>query len=229
MAFQAGTKVDPRLMQADYSGFANAASIQANALSKLGAQIGDGIKDYQKAKQKKKDDEDFKSAIMPTLLQMSEGDVKEAQDTANMIMKNPKLYSDVMSAKNILAQEEKNKINLSMINGVAGGTITPQDALAAGVSPAQVKSAMEIGNYDPSVTASTLNSIQGAMTESGVKLNPETGQYFKPDTGIPLFPFDNTEVPVDFNVKGAKEYSEIYSDPGVTAFDPNKYKLLSTQ
>ena len=67
------------------------------------------------------------------------------------------------------------------------------------------------------------------MTESGVKLNPETGQYFKPDTGIPLFPFDNTEVPVDFNVKGAKEYSEIYSDPGVTAFDPNKYKLLSTQ
>ncbi len=229
MAFQTGTKVDPRLMQADYSGFANAASIQANALSKLGEQIGDGIKDYQKAKQKKKDDEDFKSAIMPTLLQMSEGDVKEAQDTANMIMKNPKLYSDVMSAKKILAEEEKNKINLSMINGVAGGTITPQDALAAGVSPAQVKSAMEIGNYDPSVTASTLNSIQGAMTESGVKLNPETGQYFKPDTGIPLFPFDNTEVPVDFNVKGAKEYSEIYSDPGVTAFDPNKYKLLSTQ
>ncbi len=229
MAFQTGTKVDPRLMQADYSGFANAASIQANALSKLGEQIGDGIKDYQKAKQKKKDDEDFKSAIMPTLLQMSEGDVKEAQDTANMIMKNPKLYSDVMSAKKILAEEEKNKINLSMINGVAGGTITPQDALAAGVSPAQVKSAMEIGNYDPSVTASTLNSIQGAMTESGVKLNPETGQYFKPDTGIPLYPFDNTEVPVDFNVKGAKEYSEIYSDPGVTAFDPNKYKLLSTQ
>ena len=51
MAFQAGTKVDPRLMQADYSGFANAASIQANALANLGQQIGDGIEKYQKNKE----------------------------------------------------------------------------------------------------------------------------------------------------------------------------------
>jgi len=51
MAFQAGTQVDPRLMQADYSGFANAASIRANALSNLGQQIGDGIEKYQKNKE----------------------------------------------------------------------------------------------------------------------------------------------------------------------------------
>ena len=51
MAFQTGTKVDPRLMQADYSGFANAASIRANALSNLGQQIGDGIEKYQKNKE----------------------------------------------------------------------------------------------------------------------------------------------------------------------------------
>jgi hypothetical protein len=51
MAFQAGTKVDPRLMQADYSGFANAASIRANALANLGQQIGDGIEKYQKNKE----------------------------------------------------------------------------------------------------------------------------------------------------------------------------------
>ena len=51
MAFQAGTRVDPRLMQADYSGFARAAQINAQALANLGAQIGEGIEKYQKNKQ----------------------------------------------------------------------------------------------------------------------------------------------------------------------------------
>ena len=57
MAFQTGTKVDPRLMQADYSGFSNAASIQANAVAKLGAQIGAGIEKYAKKKEDKKNDQ----------------------------------------------------------------------------------------------------------------------------------------------------------------------------
>ena len=51
MAFQAGTKVDPRLMQADYSGFTNAANIQAQALANFGQQIGEGIEKYQKNKE----------------------------------------------------------------------------------------------------------------------------------------------------------------------------------
>jgi hypothetical protein len=51
MAFQTGTRVDPRLMQADYSGFARAAQINAQALANLGEQIGEGIQDYQKNKQ----------------------------------------------------------------------------------------------------------------------------------------------------------------------------------
>ena len=51
MAFQAGTQVDPRLMQADYSGFTNAANIRANALANLGQQIGEGIEKYQKKKE----------------------------------------------------------------------------------------------------------------------------------------------------------------------------------
>jgi hypothetical protein len=51
MAFQAGTRVDPRLMQADYSGFTNAANIQAQALANFGQQIGEGIEKYQKNKE----------------------------------------------------------------------------------------------------------------------------------------------------------------------------------
>ena len=39
-----GESIDPRLMQADYSGFANAGMIQGQALANMGAQIGDVIK-----------------------------------------------------------------------------------------------------------------------------------------------------------------------------------------
>ena len=52
MAFQAGTTIRPELGNADYSGFANAASIQANSLAQLGATIGSAI---QVAGEKKKE------------------------------------------------------------------------------------------------------------------------------------------------------------------------------
>ena len=67
------------------------------------------------------------------------------------------------------------------------------------------------------------------MTEAGIGFDPSTGQFVKKDYGSRLNPFDTTKVPVDFPVKGSEEYREIYSDPGVITFDPNKYKLLSTQ
>tara|TARA_R110002033_G_scaffold45950_1_gene90169 strand:+ start:1687 stop:2694 length:1008 start_codon:yes stop_codon:yes gene_type:complete len=50
MAFQAGSTIRPELGNADYSGFANAASIRANALANLGKQIGDGIEKYRENK-----------------------------------------------------------------------------------------------------------------------------------------------------------------------------------
>ena len=66
MAFQTGTKVDPRLMQADYSGFANAASIQANALANLGQQIGDGIEKYKKNKEDKANEDGMVDFLVQT-------------------------------------------------------------------------------------------------------------------------------------------------------------------
>jgi len=53
MAFQSGTTVDPRLMQADYSGFARAGEIQGQAMANIGQSISSGIEGYKK---KKKDD-----------------------------------------------------------------------------------------------------------------------------------------------------------------------------
>ena len=51
MAFQTGTRVDPRLGALDFSGFTNAANIQAQGMMNLGESIGKGIEKYQKNKQ----------------------------------------------------------------------------------------------------------------------------------------------------------------------------------
>ena len=53
MAFQTGTRVDPRLGALDFSGFTNAANIQAKALSNLGATVGEAITDYKEKKEQK--------------------------------------------------------------------------------------------------------------------------------------------------------------------------------
>lgn len=53
-----GESIDPRLMLADFSGYANAGMIQGQALAGLGQQIGDVIK--QRAEQKKQDAVDEK-------------------------------------------------------------------------------------------------------------------------------------------------------------------------
>ena len=53
MAFQTGTRVDPRLGALDFSGFTNAADIQAAALQDLGNRVGEAIGKSKEKKQKK--------------------------------------------------------------------------------------------------------------------------------------------------------------------------------
>ena len=53
MAFQTGTRVDPRLGALDFSGFTNAAQIQGAALQDLGNRVGDAIGKFKEKKQKK--------------------------------------------------------------------------------------------------------------------------------------------------------------------------------
>ena len=57
MAFQAGTQVDPRLMQADFSGFTKAAEIQAQGMANFAKSIGGGVEKFTKKRQEKKDEE----------------------------------------------------------------------------------------------------------------------------------------------------------------------------
>ena len=55
MAFQTGTRINPALGNADFSGFARAAEIQAAALADFGAKIGKGIEKYREKKQEAAD------------------------------------------------------------------------------------------------------------------------------------------------------------------------------
>ena len=53
MAFQTGTRVDPRLGALDFSGFTNAANIQAQGMAQLGATIGGAIAANKEKKKEK--------------------------------------------------------------------------------------------------------------------------------------------------------------------------------
>jgi hypothetical protein len=94
MAFQAGTQVDPRLMQADYSGFANAASIRANALANLGEQIGGAIESYGIKKEKKANQKLRYESILPYTTQQF--GAEEGEKMAQQFALDPALTSQVM-------------------------------------------------------------------------------------------------------------------------------------
>ena len=65
MAFQVGTRVDPRLL--DYSGYAQgmtqAAAIKAQSLMDLGQKVGDTITKYQEKKEDKRKREGFRPVV----------------------------------------------------------------------------------------------------------------------------------------------------------------------
>jgi len=75
MAFQAGSRIRPELGNADFSGFANAATIQANSLAQLGATIGSAI---QVAGEKKKE-----KALSKQAQEMIFGMLKKEPEQAN--------------------------------------------------------------------------------------------------------------------------------------------------
>ncbi len=54
MAFQAGSQIDPRLAALDFSGFTNAAAIQAQGMENLGKNVAKGVTGYKEQKKQDK-------------------------------------------------------------------------------------------------------------------------------------------------------------------------------
>jgi len=110
MAFQSGTQIRPDLAQADYSGFANAASIRAQSLADLGAQIGGAIK----ASNEKKEKARLNKQAADMVLGLSEkyGLGIETTDDANAAIK---VFGDAAAAVNSLS-----RLSQDFNKGIAG-------------------------------------------------------------------------------------------------------------
>ena len=120
MAFQAGSTIRPELGNADYSGFARAAEIQANTLAQLGATIGGAI---QVAGEKKKE-----KALNKQAQDMVFGFLKSNPAQANFFglpedfeMSDVKPIIDVVGAKPSIALI----MELNMASMKAGQTERP--------------------------------------------------------------------------------------------------------
>ena len=175
MAFQAGTKVDPRLMQADYSGFTNAASIQASALANLGAQIGGGIEKYYKKKQDAADDEAFAKAVEPYLMEMTGGDADEAKDLGKFLRKDPAAFSAIQEMRSQEAAKEKDEITLAVLNAVGSGALSAKEAISMGVSPEAIK------DYTGATEGQTAKQFTESVTLAAEAVN---GTYDPAQNGI---------------------------------------------
>jgi len=139
MGFQTGTQIRPELGNADYSGFARAAEIHAEAMDDLGRQIGQGIQKYKKKKQDAADDEAFVQAVEPYLMGITGGDPDEARAMAKYLRKDPATFNAIQSLRQREAEEKKNKVTQSILNQFSQGNISAQEAFAMGVDPASIK------------------------------------------------------------------------------------------
>ena len=105
MGFQVGTQIRPELANADYSGFANAASIRAQALADLGEKVGGAITKYQVDKQKKDDQNNLYQAILPYATQYASSP-EEADAMAKTFSKNPNVGATILQLAGVQKDTE---------------------------------------------------------------------------------------------------------------------------
>ena len=106
MAFQVGSQIRPELGNADYSGFARAAEIQANTLAQLGSAIGGAIQDHQAKKAKKLEEQVSLNALKSLYPQLDD-------DTAKAVIRN-ETVRDLF--KSTLSQQEDPTTSTQMIS-----------------------------------------------------------------------------------------------------------------
>jgi len=141
MAFQQGSQIDPRLMQADYSGFTNAANIRANALANLGEQIGGAIESYGIKKEKKANQKLRYESILPYTTQQF--GAEEGEKMAQQFALDPALTSQVMQFATIQKDQEVLDKALAVSTNTDGTTDWGQT----------VQSYIELGGSDPRMVA----------------------------------------------------------------------------
>ena len=141
MAFQTGTQIRPELGNADFSGFANAASIRANALANLGEQIGGAIESYGIKKEKKANQKLRYESILPYATQQF--GAEEGEKIAKQFALDPALTSQVMQFATIQKDQEVLDKALAVSTNTDGTTDWGQT----------VQSYIQLGGSDPRMVA----------------------------------------------------------------------------
>jgi len=118
MAFQVGTRVDPRLGALDFSGFTNAANIRAQAMANLGQEIGGAIQQYSINKQKKKDQDMRYNTILPYTTNLF--GTNDGEKMAKEFAKDPEFGSKVMQFAQM--QNEQTALNRAIKASTEVGT-----------------------------------------------------------------------------------------------------------
>ena len=175
MAFQTGSKIDPRLMQMDYSGFTNAASIRANAMDKLGQKIGSVIEDYAERREEKIEKDNFEAALLPFATKMAGGDAAEAKKLTKLFSGNPKNANMIMGLMQLEQEQEKANMTQEVLNAVGSGTLSAKEAIAMGVSPEAIK------DYTGATEGQTAKQFTESVTLAAESVN---GTYDPAQQGI---------------------------------------------
>ena len=98
MAFQTGTQVNPQLGALDFSGFTNAANIQAASLAQLGATIGGAITERKEKKKKKELNAQAQKTVFGYLKNNPESASIFGLDSENLELEDTKPFVDVIGA-----------------------------------------------------------------------------------------------------------------------------------
>jgi hypothetical protein len=201
-------------MQADYSGFTNAANIQAQALANFGQQIGAGIEKYQKNKE-----------ITATTLASVEGSVAANPQYLETALKQG---GKIAKAAQNLQEGDINRMDLLTLEGFFS-TMTKAAQAEAAAEDARLQrenliartGASERSNQPSPVTYSQVQGVSKLMEEQfgDVKVDESTGEtYMKvPKTGD-YIPFNTERVPANIpealkNMPGFEEWKKSKMSP----------------
>jgi hypothetical protein len=205
-----GETIDPRLMQADYSGFTNAAAITGNALTNIGQQIGSTVKEYSNNEKEIKKAIQISSAIekgIPGLAPMAQEALGKLNDP-NLSQRDrlavAESIKDSLNIKMTGLQEQRAQEEFNMRKAAAGAAAGARGAAQANQIqeaqnllkgfPSQI-AILEASGFAPQAKAlkdqydlaltngdvATATTIAGQASGFTANLKPSTLQPVEPD------------------------------------------------
>ena len=166
MGFQTGSQIRPELGTLDYSGYTNAANIQAQAMANLGQQIGGAIEGFYEDKEKKKEDDLRLNAVKSFLPSIGIDKTNPDFDQlASSLSKNKDLLETYTQIGQITKEQEARK------NAIASAYTVTKDGNKFDPKVA-VESYIGLSGNDPAGFGQIVQSI-ASQPEQKVILTPE--------------------------------------------------------